>query len=145
MIGVLHIVLPFINGGLFDAWEYYSCLKRSKTTKDVGLYLLYQAGFYDSQTGIFLDKLIPIFKDKYKDIDDLLKGIHVIKPYGAINKFRFDSVLFTDNHTPEHLFGRVISKKYFFTIEPYYPTRTRYDKLVKLPNIHIYNETLLWK
>jgi len=140
---VIHIVTAHLNGGLYDAFEYfaYYYMNESKNTK---LYLIQSNGFR-SKNYMMVEYIKNLFMDKYDLPDDIFDNVIFLKNQNNIIHYRFNKVLILDNHTYHYLNGLIIASEYHIIVDPYIPSKTDYIKLSKKPNHFIYSELLLHK
>lgn len=146
-VAVIHAFLPFINGGLFDAVEYFLALYDFKPNDyNVKLYFLHNE--HDSYK-IKETDVLNLIKDKYNltknhynSIGFITNKIDLVK-----KEYRPTNIVIIDNHTLSCLSKTtlLITKKFFITIDPYFPSRTNYNELDKNEKFNIYNEIKLWR
>ena len=87
-------------------------------------------------------------RDKYDLTDDYYQNIHFIKDSMDLVKkeYRPTNIVIIDNHTFSCLSKstQAIVKKFFLTIDPFFPSMTNYEELDKEKKFNIYNEIKLW-
>ena len=139
---VIHMVTPHLNGGLFDAFEYFAYYY--SLDKNAKLYLIQSRNFM-SKNYMGEEYLKDLFLDKYDLPDNIFDNVIFLKNQNSILHYRFDKVLILDNHTYHYLNGLIIANEYHIIVDPYIPSKTDYIKLSKRPNHFIYSELLLHK
>lgn len=139
---VIHVVVPHLNGGLFDAFEYYSYM--FNYNDDVYLYLLYTDKFRYSDI-VMPDNIFNIFEDKYNINNNVFNNIKIIKPFNKMVKDIFNRFLYLDNHTFKYSSGRLNALYNYFIIDPVMPTVTDYKKIKNSKYCKIYSELLNYK
>lgn len=145
-VAVVHAFLPFINGGLYDAIEYFLALYDFKPKDyNVKLYFLHNRHDWCNTNSEFILNQI---RDKYDLTDDYYQNIHFIKDSVDLVKkeYRPTNIVIIDNHTFSCLSRstQAIVKKFFLTIDPFFPSMTNYEELDKEKKFNIYNEIKLW-
>lgn len=141
---VIHVVLPFINGGLFDAFEYYTGIYEY----DKDIYLLY-INYPDFNYSYITNKISPlilknIFRDKYNISPDALNHVIFVKKPSELIRYKFNKVLILDNHTLYYMKPFLNMKECHVIIDPFNPSKTDYHKLASLPNYQCYSELSLY-
>ena len=139
---VIHVVLPFINGGLFDAFEYYTGIY--EYDKDIYLVYIKYPGFNYTTNNISPLTLKHIFLDKYNISRDVLNHVIFVKKPSELIRYKFNKVLILDNHTLYYIKPVLNMKECHVIIDPFNPSKTDYHKLASLPNYQCYSELSLY-
>lgn len=145
-VAIVHAFLPFINGGLYDAVEYFLAMHDFKPSGyNVKLYLLHNKHDWCNMGEDFILNQI---KDKYNLTEDHFCDIVFVKHYKELIKkeVRPTNIVIVDNHTLSCLSysTRILTKKFFMTVDPYFPSMTDYIKLDAEDKFNIYNEIRMW-
>lgn len=134
----------FINGGFFDAFEYFKCIYDNSIDKDK-IYLFYiffahiRKNHNDSITAIYT-----MLKDKYVIDDADLKNIIFLDTPKDIVRYKFNKVLVVENHTLSVLGDYLFADKCLVIVDPFIPSHVDYDKLNKKSKYHCFSEYLLY-
>jgi hypothetical protein len=139
---VLHVVVPFINGGLFDAFEYYANIY--DYSKDIYLTLIFDPSFDYNINNINSTTIQAMFSDKYALSADVFDNIIFLKKPSQLIRYKFNKVLILDNHTLYYIKDVLNAQDYYIIIDPFIPSKTNYEQLNKFPNYHLYSELLLY-
>lgn len=139
---IVHVVLPYINGGLFDVFEYYHCIKQH-CNFDVFLLLIFVKQF--KYNNINEKSIFDMFYDKYDILDNDLDNVKFVYNLNKIIRFKFNNILYLDNHSFPYTLGKIFSENNIFVIDPYIPSKTNYRKISHLPFVSIYSELLNYK
>jgi len=139
---VIHVVLPFINGGLFDAFEYYTGIYEHD--KDIYLVYIKYPGFNYTANNISPLMLKSIFHDKYNISLDVLNHVIFVKKPSELVRYKFNKVLILDNHTLYYIKSVLNMKECHIIIDPFNPSKTDYHKLASLSNYQCYSELSLY-
>ena len=151
-IGIIHSYLPFINGGLFDAFEYYMGFRDLFKDK-VTFYLVNtNLAHYAITKTQFKTMFFDMIEDKYhfennEDKEFIYNGIVFLdSPVRFIKDYTFDHSLIVDNHTYSTIspFIRLNQPKMYFVVDPFIPSRTNYYQLMKEGHM-VFNEMYYWK
>jgi len=139
---VIHVVLPYINGGLFDAFEYYAGIYEH----DPKIYLFYimYPGFNYSYNNISSTILKDIMLDKYNIKHSIFHNMIFLKKPAELIRYKFNKVLILDNHTLFFIQPILNVNECYVIIDPFCPSNTDYQKLSLLSNYKCYSELLLY-
>ncbi len=140
---VIHVILPFINGGLFDAFEYYTSIY--DYNKEVYLLLIFNPAFDYYTNNINIATIQSMFDDKYILSPDILDNIIFLKKPSQLIRYQFNKVLILDNHTLYYIKDVLNAQEYHVIIDPFIPSKTDYQKLNNSSKYHLYSELLLYK
>ncbi len=139
---VIHVILPFINGGLFDAFEYYTSIYDNN--KEIYLILIFNPSFNYNLNNINITNIQTLFNDKYMLSSDIFDNVIFLKRPSQLIRYQFNKVLILDNHTLYYIKDVLNAQEYHVIIDPFIPSKTDYHQLSKFNNYHLYSELLLY-
>lgn len=142
MNAVIHILTPFINGGLFDAFEYFEYIYSK--SKDNYLVLL-MCNNFGSKRYTNYEELKKIFIDKYNIDSEIFNNVIFLENHNKIMRYKFNNVLILDNHTYYYLDGLINANKYFILVDPYIPSKVDYKKLSARKNHFLFSELKIYE
>ncbi len=137
---VIHYLIPHLNGGLFDAFEYYSAIY--KYNKNV--YLLYIYIKNRKELCPYMNTMLDMFRDKYENIEESFSNVIFLDSVKLI-KYKFSKVLFVDNHTYSYLKGRILADEYIHLVDPVIPSLINYEEINNKEKHIIYSEMKFYK
>lgn len=140
----MHIIAPFINGGFFDAFEYYKCVYDNSVNKDK-IYLIYIFFTHIRKNhNDDINNIYDMLKDKYILDDSDFKNIIFLDVPKDIVRYRFNKVLIVDNHTLSVLGDYLFTDKCLVIVDPFTPSMTDYKKLNSKSKYLCFSEYLLY-
>lgn len=137
---VIHVFLPFMNGGFFDAFEYYCGIKKH-VDSDSKFFLVnsimskHKYRTTDLYKKITEENLL----DKYDIDQSILDDIVYLNDKIYFLRYSIKNIIIVDNHTFSEI-AKVTkrnTKNYIISLDPFIPSRTNF----KNPQIHIGNNS----
>lgn len=144
MNAVIYVNKSHINGCLFDAFEYYMCLKKHNPTL-----LIILSKIVIFQTLPF-SEIIDAFLDKYNITHADLKDVYDINKLIDLSvlcvKNHIKNVLIVDEYTPQLVLDHIfISGHIYMIVEPWKETKMDYRKLVRDDKYKLYSEAYFFE